>query len=91
MAEKNWLERAVSYLGERLAAIPSEVEDMAMKKTAQGAAELSQALNSQSNAYVPYGAGQQGLTVEGPQQSYQDMLREASSREAPEPERGIER
>jgi hypothetical protein len=54
-----------------------------MRKTAQGAAELSQALNSQSNAYVPYGEGQKALEVEGPQQSYQDKLREASHHEQP--------
>lgn len=29
------------------------------QKAIQGSAELSQGLNAQSNAYVPYGAGQQ--------------------------------
>ena len=55
-----------------------------MRKTAQGAAEISQALNSQSNAYVPYGEGQKALEVDGPQKSYQDMIREASQPESPE-------
>ncbi len=50
------------------------------QKLAQGAAELGQALNSQADAYVPYGAGQQPLQVEGPQQSWQEQLREASQR-----------
>jgi hypothetical protein len=79
MAE-NWLERVMAELG-----------DMAVKKTVQGAAELSQALNSQSNAYVPYGAGQQALEIEGPQMNYQEMLRDSSSQVIEEPERGMER
>ncbi len=61
-----------------------EMGDMLAQKTAQGAAELSQALNSQSNAYVPYGTGQHPLEVEGPATSYQQMLREASERSGPE-------
>ena len=68
-----------------------EVGQMFDQKIAQGAAEIGQALNSQADAYVPYGAGQQPLEVEGPATSYQDMLREAASREAPEQERGMER
>jgi hypothetical protein len=57
-----------------------EVGEMAMQKMAQGAAEIGQALNSQADAYVPYGAGQQALEVEGPQQSWQEQLKEASQR-----------
>ncbi len=68
-----------------------EVLDTAVQKTAQGAAELSQALNSQSNAYVPYGAGQHALTIHGPQQSYQEMLRDASHSASQEHDRGVER
>jgi arginine utilization protein RocB len=79
------------YMKERLGAIPSEVGDMVVHKTAQGAAEISQALNSQSNAYVPYGVGQQPLEVEGPQQSYQDVLREASQRGGQEQDLGMDR
>ena len=67
------------------------VDLLAEKVIPQGASELAQALNSQSNAYVPYGHAQQPLDVEGPQQSYQDMLREASERSAPEQDRGMER
>jgi hypothetical protein len=55
-----------------------KVEDMLSHKVAQGAAELGQALNSQADAYVPYGAGQAPLEVEGPAMSYQDMLRDAA-------------
>jgi len=55
-----------------------EVGQMLDHKVAQGAAELGQALNSQADGYVPYGAGQAPLEVEGPAVSYQDMLREAS-------------
>ena len=68
-----------------------EVGQMFDQKVAQGAAEIGQALNSQADAYVPYGAGQQPLAVEGPATSYQDMLREASQRGGQEQELGIER
>jgi hypothetical protein len=68
-----------------------ETGDMLMQKGAQGAAELSQALNSQSNAYVPYGAAQSPLEVEGPGTSYQQSLREASERSGPEQDRGMGR
>ena len=61
------------------------------QKIAQGCAELGQALNSQADAYVPYGAGQQPLEVEGPATSYQDMLREAASRRRAGQEREMER
>jgi hypothetical protein len=69
----------------------SEVGQMFDQKIAQGAAEIGQALNSQADAYVPYGAGQQPLEVEGPATSYTDMLREAASREVPEQSQEIER
>ena len=68
-----------------------EVGEMFDQKVAQGAAEIGQALNSQADAYVPYGAGQQPLEVEGPATSYQDMLREASQRGGQELDQGIER
>jgi hypothetical protein len=67
-----------------------EVGQMLDHKIAQGAAELSQALNSQSNAYVPYGVGQAPLEVEGPQTNYQDMLRNAAERQGQEHDRGQE-
>lgn len=89
--ERGFLGRMWDHFKERMAALPSEVGDMIEHKTAQGAAELSQALNSQSNAYVPYGTGQQPLEVEGPATSYQDMLREASQREIPEQQQQMER
>jgi hypothetical protein len=54
-----------------------EVWDMLKHKTAQGAAEVSQGLFSQSNAYVPYGYGQQ---LTSPQQSWQQQLQAASQR-----------
>jgi hypothetical protein len=69
----------------------SEVGQMFDQKIAQGAAELGQALHSQADAYVPYGAGQAPLEVEGPATSYTDMLRDAASREAPEQSQEIER
>jgi hypothetical protein len=68
-----------------------EVGQMLDQKIAQGAAELAQALNSQSNAYVPYGTGQKPLEVEGPATSYQDMLREAAERQGQDQDRGIDR
>ncbi len=68
-----------------------EVGQMLDHKMAQGAAELGQAINSSADAYVPYGAGQQPLEIEGPQQSWQEQLREASQRPAPEQDRGIDR
>jgi hypothetical protein len=63
--ERSVMGKVWDYMKERLGAIPNEVGDMVVHKTAQGAAEISQALNSQSNAYVPYGVGQQPLEVEG--------------------------
>ena len=89
--ERGFFGKMWDHLKERMSAIPGEVGDMAMQKTAQGAAELSQALNSQSNAYVPYGYAQQPLEIEGPQQSYADMLREASQRAVPEQGQEMER
>ena len=87
--QKGWWEAAKDWFIDKFA---PEVGDMLMHKTAQGSAEISAALNSQSNAYVPYGAGQHALDVQGPQQSYQDMLRESSLNVAErEPEHGIER
>jgi len=68
-----------------------EVGQMVDQKIAQGAAEIGQALNSQADAYVPYGAGQQPLEVEGPATSFADMIREASSREAPDHGHEMER
>ena len=68
------------HLKERIQAIPSEVGDMLVQKTAHGAAEVSHALNSQSNSFVPYGTGQAPLEVEGPQQSFQDALRDAAAK-----------
>ena len=82
------LGKAWDYLKQRVA---PEIGEMVVQKTAQGAAEISQALNSQSNAYVPYGHAQQPLEVEGPQQSYQDMLREAAQGGGQEPDRELER
>lgn len=86
--ERGLLGKLWDYTKERV--LP-EVGDMIDHKVAQGAAEMSQALYSQSNAYVPYGTGQQPLEVEGPLQSYQDMLRDAAERAAPEQDRGLER
>ncbi len=68
-----------------------EVGEMLEQKMAQGAAELSMALNSESNAYTPYGYAQQPLEVEGPMQSYETMLREASQRAGPEQDQQMER
>lgn len=78
------------YLKERV--IP-EVGQMLDHKIAQGAAELGQALNSQADGYVPYGAGQAPLTIEGPATSFQDRLREVSLPAEPEREqdRGMDR
>ncbi len=50
----------------------------------QGAAELASALFSDSNAYVPYGQGQQAPSIEGQEQAVQAV-------EAPQMEsRGME-
>lgn len=68
-----------------------EAGEMMMQKVAQGAAEISQALNSQSNAYVPYGHAQQPLEVERPGMSYQDHLRQASERGVYGREKELER
>ena len=60
------------------------------QKMAQGAAELGQALNSQADGYVPYGAAKP-LDIEGPATSYTEMLREASQLEVPQQSQEIER
>lgn len=86
--KRSWLGKVMDYVMDRM--LP-EIGDMVMQKTAQGAAEISHALNSQSNAYTPYGYGQQPLEVEGPQQSFTDMVREASERQAPHREMEMER
>ena len=65
--------------------------ETAMRKTAQGAAEISQALYSQSNAYVPYGQGQHSISVDGPQMSHQDRLRSAAQRAGQSHSHGMER
>jgi hypothetical protein len=74
-----------------LGTIAKETGQMLDHKIAQGAAELGQALNSQADGYVPYGAGQAPLEVEGPATSYQDMLREASQPAGQEQDREMER
>jgi hypothetical protein len=80
------MSKFADYLKERV--IP-ELGQMLDHKMAQGAAELSQALNSQSNAYVPYGVGQAPLEVEGPATNYQDMLRDASHGAGQEHDKGV--
>jgi hypothetical protein len=47
-----------------LGAIASELLDTTVQKVAQGGAEISQALNHQATAYVPYGAAQWPVTPE---------------------------
>ena len=90
--EQGWLDRLASHVGERLSAIPSEVGQYVTDKfIPQGASEIAQALNSQADGYVPYGSAQTPLEVEGPQMSYQDMLKDASQRGGQEQDMGIER
>ncbi len=78
----------MDYINER---VMPEVGQMLDHKLAQGAAEIGQALNSQADAYVPYGAGQAPLEVEGPATSYQDMLRDASAGHDQGHDQGMER
>jgi hypothetical protein len=75
------IRRIASHLMNRIRAIPGEVSQHLWQRAGpQGAAELAQALSSQSNAYVAYGQGQmptpvadglhgrtQGASVHGPQ------------------------
>jgi hypothetical protein len=93
MAEKKSLLRRIgSHLWERVKAIgPEAFETLTDKVIPQGASEIAQAINSQSNAYVPYGAAQRPTEVQVPQTSYDDMLREASQRGGPEQSREMER
>ena len=86
--QKGWWEKAKDWFIDKFA---PEVGEMLMQKTAQGASEIAQALNSDANAYVPYGHAQQPLEVEGPAVSYQDMLREAQQRVGPEQDNVMER
>src|SRR5262249_1644487 len=88
---QSWWEAAKDYFIDRVA---PEVGDMLMQKMAQGSAEISHFLNQGNAAYTPYGYAQkplQPLEVEGPEQSYQDMLREAAQRAVPEQDRQLER
>jgi hypothetical protein len=64
--------------------------DTMQQKVAQGAAELSQALNSQANSYVPYGAGQAPLEVEGPGTAWQQQLKDASHGAGKDQDHGME-
>jgi hypothetical protein len=78
-------------LADRLKAIPREVDQTFWEKVGpQGASELAHALNSQSNAFVPYGHAQAPLDIEGSQSSYQATLRDASQRAGQEHDRGME-
>jgi hypothetical protein len=95
--EQGWLSKLGEYIQETVAerfdigTIAKEVVDMGVQKTAQGAAEISQAHNIDADSYVPYGAAQAPLEVEGPTMSYQDMLRDAAQSADHEPDRGIDR
>jgi len=94
MADKNWLQRAASFIGERLSAIPGEISQTFWDKSGpQGSSELAQALNSHSNAFVPYGHAQQPLEVEGPAMDYQSRLNQHIAQNPPqqEPDQGMER
>ena len=69
-----------------------EVGQMLDQKAAQGSTEIAQALyNGQSNAFTPYGHGQDPLPVDASATSYQDMLREASQRGGQELDQGMDR
>jgi hypothetical protein len=57
-----------------------EVGEMVMQKTAQGASELSMALNHSADAYIAYGHGQDPLKVEGPAADWQAQLNAAAAR-----------
>lgn len=83
MGERLW--GAVKWIAERVSEIVYD------KAGPQGAAEISQALFSQSNAYVPYGHAQQPLKIEGPHMSYQQMIQQASQRAVPEQSQELER
>jgi hypothetical protein len=86
--EKSWGQRLkdiARWIGNRVSEVVYD------KAGPQGAAELSQALFNQSNAYVPYGHAQQPLEVEGPAVSYQQMLKDASQRAVPDQGKEIER
>jgi hypothetical protein len=93
MAEKkSLLGRLGTHIWERVKAIgPETFETLTDKVIPQGASEIAHAINSQSNAFVPYGAAQRPVEVESPQTSYTDMLREASQRGRPEQSREMER
>jgi hypothetical protein len=83
--------RVASHQAGRIMAIPGEVaETLTDKVIPQGASEVAQALNSRADGYVPYGAAQRPLEVEGPAVSYRGSLRESSRRAGPEQGRGNE-
>ena len=84
-------ERKPGLIERTFNAIADVIFSETVMRDAQGAAEISQALNSQSNAYVPYGEGQKALEADGPQKSYQDTIREASQPEGQDQEHGMDR
>jgi len=74
-------------------AVGREIRDVVYDKMGpQGAAELAKALNHEASGYVAYGPSQAPMPIDGPQQSYQEMLNEAAQHAGPEQEQeqGIE-
>ena len=68
-----------------------EVGQMVDQKAAQGCTEIAQGLyNGQSNAFTPYGHGQDPLPVDASATTYQDTLKEAAQR-GQDQEIGIDR
>jgi hypothetical protein len=70
---REWLKRQVGRFFR-------ETGEMLKHKAAQGAAEVTQGLFSQSNAYVPYGYGQEVTGPKGPTQDWNQQLRDAAQR-----------
>lgn len=61
-AAGNIARATVGHVVNRIRAAPGEISTQFWTRTGpQGAAELAQGLMSPSNAYVPYGPGQQGV------------------------------
>lgn len=87
--EPGFLERTEDFLIDKF--LP-EVGNMLVREWNLGASEISKALFGESDAAVLYGPALVPIQpVEMAEQSFDDMIRDASERSAPDREQGLER
>lgn len=87
--EPGFLERAEDFVIDKL--LP-EIGDMLGRQWDMGASEISKALFGQADGFVLYGPALEPIEpVEMAEQSFDDVIRDASERSAPDREQGLER